>query len=56
MILATIEPTRKRRRCLGVSRAKQCFGFDAGTRFSEGIQKTVSWFRANRHHLREMHY
>ena len=42
------------RRCLDVSRAKQLFGFHAVHRLREGITKTVAWFQAHRHNLREV--
>ena len=42
------------RRCLDVSRAKQLFGFHAAHRLREGITKTVAWFQAHRHNLREV--
>lgn len=50
----TMKPSGQPRRCLEVSRAKQFFEFEAITRFSDGIQKTVSWFRANQEHFREV--
>lgn len=50
----TTKPNGQPRRCLEVSQAKQFFGFEATTRFSNGIQKTVSWFRANRENFREV--
>lgn len=52
----TCKPNGQPRRCLDVSRAKQLFGFEAATSLSEGIQKTVSWFRANRNSFRQVVY
>lgn len=50
----TAKPNGQPRRCLEVSRATQLFGFEAATVCVEGIQKTVSWFRANRKTVREV--
>ncbi len=50
----TAKPNGQPRRCLEVSRAKQYFGFEAATGFSEGILKTILWFRANREQIREV--
>jgi len=48
------KPNGQPRRCLDVSRAKQLFGFHATHRLPEGIAKTVAWFQAHRHSLREV--
>jgi GDP-L-fucose synthase len=48
------KPNGQPRRCLDVSRAKQLFGFHAAYRLRKGIAKTVAWFHAYRHSLREM--
>jgi GDP-L-fucose synthase len=48
------KPNGQPRRCLDVSRAKQLFGFHAAHRLREGISKTVAWFQAHRHSLREV--
>ena len=50
----TAKPNGQPRRCLEVSRAKQLFGFESTTAFTDGIQKTVSWFQANRAQVREV--
>ena len=50
----TAKPNGQPRRCLEVSRAKQLFGFESTTAFTDGIQKTVSWFQANRARVREV--
>jgi GDP-L-fucose synthase len=36
------------RRCLDTSRAKELFGFEATTSFSEGLHETYLWWLANR--------
>ncbi|UCG55657.1 MAG: GDP-L-fucose synthase [Phycisphaerales bacterium] len=43
------QPDGQPRRRLDVSRAKECFGFEAGTSFDEGLQATIEWYKANRH-------
>jgi GDP-L-fucose synthase len=48
------KPNGQPRRCLDVSRAKQLFGFHAAYGLREGIAKTVGWFQAHRHSLREV--
>jgi len=42
----TTKPNGQPRRCLDVSRAKECFGFEAKFPFHEGLRRTVSWFLA----------
>lgn len=41
----TSKPDGQPRRKLDVSRARDYFGFEARTRFEEGIGKTVEWYR-----------
>jgi GDP-L-fucose synthase len=48
------KPNGQPRRCLDVHRAQQLFGFYATHRLREGISKTVAWFQAHRHNLREV--
>ena len=50
------KPNGQPRRCLDVNRAKQLFGFQARHRLRDGLKKTVSWFQANRHTIREVHF
>lgn len=50
------KPNGQPRRCLDVSRAQQSFGFQAAHRLHEGIAKTVRWFMAHRHDLREVSF
>jgi GDP-L-fucose synthase len=44
----TGKPNGQPRRLLDVSRAKDYFGFRAGTDFEEGLRKSIDWFRAHR--------
>ena len=48
------KPNGQPRRCLDVSRAKQLFGFKAQHALREGLKKTMQWFEANRHNLRQV--
>jgi GDP-L-fucose synthase len=41
------QPNGQPRRRLEVSRARERFGFEARTSLTEGLQKTVEWYRAN---------
>jgi GDP-L-fucose synthase len=54
MVWDSSKPNGQPRRCLDVSRAKQLFGFHAIYRLREGIAKTVAWFQAHRHRIREV--
>jgi GDP-L-fucose synthase len=45
------KPDGQPRRCLDVSRAKQEFGFEAGTPFEEGLRKTIGWYEENRERI-----
>jgi GDP-L-fucose synthase len=42
------QPNGQPRRRLEVSRARERFGFTAATPFSEGISRTVEWYRTQR--------
>lgn len=42
------QPDGQPRRCLDVSRAKQLLGFEATTSFSDGLERTIAWYRAHR--------
>jgi len=42
------QPDGQPRRCLDVSRATEYFGFEARTRFDEGLKATIDWYVANR--------
>lgn len=50
------KPNGQPRRCLDVSRVKQAIGFQAKHSLREGLTKTVRWYRANCHSLREVHF
>ncbi|MFC1706218.1 GDP-L-fucose synthase family protein [Planctomycetota bacterium] len=41
-------PNGQPRRCLDVSRARECFGFTAEVGLTEGIRETVAWWLAHR--------
>lgn len=41
------KPDGQPRRVLDVSRAKQEFGFEAKTNFTEGLKKTITWYLEN---------
>ncbi|HFC08717.1 MAG TPA: GDP-L-fucose synthase [Chloroflexi bacterium] len=47
----TTKPNGQPRRALDVSRAKKYFGWQARTPFSEGIKRTIAWFREHRHEI-----
>ena len=42
------QPDGQPRRCLDTQRAKEYFGFEAKTKFEEGIEKTIEWYEENR--------
>ncbi|MCW5875571.1 MAG: GDP-L-fucose synthase [Anaerolineales bacterium] len=44
----TSKPNGQPRRLLDVQRAKDNFGFTAGTPFEEGLRKTIEWYREHR--------
>ncbi len=50
----TTKPNGQPRRCLDVSRAKELFGFHAKHSLRDGLKKTMQWFLANRHNLRQV--
>ncbi|MFA5238669.1 MAG: GDP-L-fucose synthase [Phycisphaerae bacterium] len=39
------KPDGQPRRCLDVSRAKKYFGFEAKTKFEDGLKETIKWYR-----------
>jgi len=41
------QPDGQPRRCLDVSRARECFGFEAKMSLDEGLQKTIDWYRTH---------
>ena len=42
------KPDGQPRRCLDVTRARQLFGFEATTPLSDGLDRTIAWYLANR--------
>lgn len=42
------KPDGQPRRSVDASRAREQFGFQAGTDFRDGLQRTIEWYRANR--------
>jgi GDP-L-fucose synthase len=42
------KPDGQPRRALDTSRARERFGFAAGTSFEDGLQNTIEWYEANR--------
>jgi GDP-L-fucose synthase len=46
------KPDGQPRRCLDVSMAKKYFGFEAKTKFEDGLKETIKWYRENRPHKR----
>jgi GDP-L-fucose synthase len=42
------KPDGQPRRCLDVSRAEREFGFRARTTFTDGLERTVRWYLAER--------
>jgi GDP-L-fucose synthase len=47
----TTKPNGQPRRALDTSRAKDYFGFEAEMPFKEGIQRTIAWYRENKHKI-----
>ena len=44
----TSKPNGQPRRCLDTSRARESFGFQAKTKFPDGLRQTVEWYVAQR--------
>jgi len=42
------KPDGQPRRCLDVSRARECFGFEAKTPLDKGLKATIAWYKAHR--------
>lgn len=47
----TTMPDGQPRRCLDVSRAKKCFGFEAQTNFKDGLAETIEWYVKHREEI-----
>jgi len=47
----TRQPDGAMRHCLDPGKAQRDLGFQAQTNLREGLEYTVDWFKANRHHL-----
>ena len=45
LVWDTSKPNGQPRRGLDVNRARQAFGFQAGTSFEEGLRRTIDWYR-----------
>jgi GDP-L-fucose synthase len=41
----TSKPNGQPRRCLDTRRAKEWFGFQSGTSFEDGLERTIQWYR-----------
>ena len=39
------KPDGQPRRSLDISKAKKEFGFEAGTDFTEGLKRTIKWYK-----------
>ena len=44
----TDKPNGQPRRCLDVSRARECLGFEASTDLREGLERTIAWYEEDR--------
>jgi GDP-L-fucose synthase len=42
------KPDGQPRRCLDVTRARELFGFEAEMSFSEGLDRTIAWYKSTR--------
>jgi GDP-L-fucose synthase len=47
IVFNTSKPDGQPRRKLDVTRAKKEFGFEAETKFAEGLKKTIRWYEKN---------
>ena len=50
------KPNGQPRRCLDVSRIKLAIGFQAKYALRDGLKKTIQWYHAHPHALREVHF
>jgi GDP-L-fucose synthase len=44
----TTKPDGQPRRALDTSRAREWFGFEAGTSFEDGLRETIDWYERSR--------
>ena len=44
----TTKPDGQPRRALDTSRAREWFGFEAGTSFEDGLRATIDWYERSR--------
>ncbi len=51
VIWDTSKPNGQPRRCLDTTRAAELFGFRSRTDFREGLDRTIDWYRSNRHEV-----
>lgn len=54
MVWDASRPDGQARRSFDVSKAKRDLGWEARTSLREGLEKTASWYRANRHQARNV--
>ncbi len=47
IIWDSTKPDGQPRRCLDVSRAKSEFGFEAQTKFEDGLKQTIEWYKSS---------
>ncbi|MFC4599699.1 GDP-L-fucose synthase family protein [Cohnella hongkongensis] len=47
IIWDSTKPDGQPRRCLDVSRAKREFGFEAQTKFEDGLKQTIEWYKSS---------
>lgn len=52
LVWDTSKPDGQPRRSLDTSRAREAFGFTAGTSFDEGLKRTVDWYKSVRHTMK----
>jgi GDP-L-fucose synthase len=50
------KPDGQPRRCLDVAKAQRLMGWRAQISFEKGLERTITWFEANRAHVREVVY
>ena len=48
LVFDRTKPDGQPRRSLDVTRARDAFGFSATTNFTEGLARTIEWYKAER--------